>query len=423
MSVDRTTAPAFQIPEQISFPSPSKRTLQNGVHLYFMSTPEISAVKLEINADSNRVTGLEEKKLVASFALHLLTEGTHTKNSDELDAFFDTFASEVEVISNFEHNGIGLLTTKKHFLKVLPVFRELMTEAVFPEKELAKRKSQKALSISIQREQNGNRASHLFRQQLFGASHPFGQISDEKDVAAIEKSDLEEFYKEKLWANPEVFLAGNLSDDEVEQVCQLLGTLPVINTLSGHTHFENISKSRLEERKESSLQSSLRIGCHLIPKTHPDYFGLWVFNVFLGGYFGSRLIKNIREEKGHTYGIYSSIGSLRNADYWVVMADVIKEHSEAVIEEIYLEIEKLALEPIPEEEIEIVRNYLIGNLLSNFSSSFDLISRFKSIHQAGLDFSFYEKQLDYIKTFKPEEIQAIGKKYLQRSNMVEVIVG
>lgn len=423
MSVDRTIAPEFQIPEQITFPSPIKRTLQNGVHLYFIPTPEIGAVKLEINADSNRVTGIVEKKLVSYFTLHLLMEGTKNKSSAELDTFFDTYASEVEVISNFEHNGLGLLTTKKHFATVLPVFRELMTEAIFPEKELAKRKSQKALSISIQREQNGNRASHLFRQELFGESHPFGQISDEQDVEAISKEDLVSFYSEKLWVNPEVFLAGNLTEEEVDMVCSVLGDLPTISFEGENPDFVNQPKPRLEERKENALQSSLRVGCHLISKNHPDYFGLWVFNVFLGGYFGSRLIKNIREEKGHTYGIYSSIGSLKNADYWVVMADVIKEHSETVIGEIYHEVQRLQEESIPEEEVEIVRNYLIGNLLSNFSSSFDLISRYKSIHQAGLDFGFFERQLEYIKIFKPEEIQAIGKKYLKQENMVEVIVG
>ncbi|TVP53011.1 MAG: insulinase family protein [Mongoliibacter sp.] len=423
MILDRTIAPGFQIPEQITFPSPIKRTLKNGVHLYFIPTPEIGAVKLEINADSNRVTGMEDKKLVSYFTLHLLLEGTLSKSSTDLDNFFDTYASEVEVISNFEHNGLGLLTTKKHFATVLPVFRELMTEAIFPEKELAKRKSQKALSISIQKEQNGNRASNLFRQQLFGDSHPFGQIAEEQDVEAISREDLLSFYADKLWVNPEVFLAGDLTDEEVDLVCETLGNLPIIKVESQNPDFINQRKSRVKESKENALQSSLRIGCHLIPKTHPEYFGLWVFNVFLGGYFGSRLIKNIREDKGHTYGIHSSIGSLKNADYWIVMADVIKEHSDTVIEEIYKEIEILCQEEIPNDEVEKVRNYLIGNLLSNFSSSFELISRFKSIHQAGLDFSFYERQLEYIKNFDPREIQGIGKKYLRNESMVEVIVG
>src|SRR5690606_23476629 len=125
---------------------------------------------------------------------------------------------------------------------------------------------------------------------------------------------------------------------------------------------------------------------------------------------GSRLIKNIREEKGHTYGIYSSIGSLTNSDYWLVMADVQKGYAEEVIEEVYKEIRLLQNEPIDTKELEVVRNYMIGNLLSSFSSPFDLMARFKNIHQQGLDYSFYEEQLEYIKSFTPEDIIRVGNK-------------
>jgi predicted Zn-dependent peptidase len=423
MIVDRSIAPAFQIPDKIDFPSPIPRTLKNGVHLYFIPTPEIGAVRLEINADAPATLGAEEIKLASYFTLHMLMEGTKGKNSAVLDDFFDTYASEVEVIHTFEHQGLSLLTTKKHFQTVLPVFRELLTEAVFPEKELAKRKSQKILSLNILKEKTGNRASQLFRQELFGKDHFYGQITEEKDVEEIQKEDLIEFYSNQLWTNTEIFLTGNLSNSELEFIEEVLGDIPVHQVNKNLPHFENQSHPRLVEDREKALQSSIRLGCHLIPKNHPDYFGLWVFNVFLGGYFGSRLIKNIREDKGHTYGIYSSIGSLQAADYWVVMADVIKENREEVIEEIYKEIQKLQHEEIPTAELETVRNYLVGNLLSNFSSAFELISRFKSIHQSGLDFGFYKKQLEYIKTFEAEKIQEIGRKYLNKEKMVEIIVG
>lgn len=423
MTVDRSVAPVFQIPDHIDFPKPQQRTLKNGVHLYFIPTPEIGAVKLELMADSPALLGKEEKKLLAYFTLHMLTEGTKSKSSAVLDDFFDTYATEVEVTSTFEHQGLSLLTTKKHFHTVLPVFRELLTEAVFPEKELAKRKSQKALSLSIMQEKTGNRASQLFRQQLFGENHTYGQIADEQDVAAIEREDLIGFYEQQLWTNVEVFLSGDLNKEELDFIDHVLGDLPVKAVQQKPSHFINAAHPRIIEDRNNALQSSIRIGCHLLPKSHPEYFGFWVFNVFLGGYFGSRMIKNIREDKGHTYGIYSSIGSLKTTDYWVVMADVIKENREEVIEEIYKEINKLQQEAISHDELETVRNYLVGNLLSNFSSSFELISRFKSVHQAGLDLGFYKKQLEYIKHFDPKQIQEIGGKYLLKDQMVEVIVG
>ena len=423
MILDRSITPGFQIPKEISFPKPSIRTLSNGVPIYFIPTPEIDAIKLEINSDADSLYKNSDKKLVPSFALQMVMEGTKTKNAAELDDFFDTYATEVEPIMGFEHQGLSLLTTKKHFETVLPVFRELLTEAVFPEKELVKRKKQKALSISIHKEQNGHRASSLFRKVLFGEEHPFGQIAEESDVDLFEREDLAEYYQNELWTNPEIFLTGNIGENELNAIAQVFGNLPVrLTNKTPDGGFKN-KYQVLREEKEKSVQSSIRIGCHMIPKTHPDYHSLLIFNTILGGYFGCRLIKNIREDKGYTYGINSSLGGLKTSDYWIVMADVIKEFSDKVIEEIYHEIETLQQIPVPVDEMETVRNYMVGKLLTQFSSSFDLIGRFKSIHQAGLDFSFFQEHLEHILNFNQEDIMAVGRKYFKRENMVEVIVG
>lgn len=423
MILDRSKAPEFRIPNEISFPKPESRTLSNGVPVFFIPTPEIDAVKVEISSGADPFSVPFEKLLVPSFTLQMLLEGTKSKSANELDDIFDTFASEVEPHIGFEFLGLSLLTTKKHFSSVLPIFRELLTEATFPEKELAKRKKQKALSISIQKEQNGHRASQLFRKFLFGENHPFGQIADVDDVNRFEKTDLNNFYENNLWNKPEIFLTGNINSKEFESIVGFFETLPIHDQIQTTQSFINGSNLRFLEEKEKSLQSSIRIGCHMIPKTHPDYLPLLVFNTILGGYFGSRLIKNIREEKGHTYGISSSLGSLRSSDYWVVMADVIKENANEVIEEIYKEILLLQTIPISQNELDTVRNYMVGKLLTQFSSGFDLISRFKSIHESGLDFGFFQKQLDYILTFSPDDIIRVGNKYFDRENMVEVIVG
>src|SRR5690606_22647497 len=151
--------------------------------------------------------------------------------------------------------------------------------------------------------------------------------------------------------------------------------LQVLQTETSLPVFEKSPERRIVELNEKAVQSSIRMGQHLISKSHPDYHALTVFNTILGGYFGSRLIKNIREEKGHTYGIYSTIGSLTPSDYWLVMADVQQGYAEDVIKEVYKEIDLLKNVPIDPSETEVIKNYMIGNLLSNFSSPFDLMAR------------------------------------------------
>lgn len=423
MILDRSIAPEFKIPEKISLIPPTKKVLANKVPLFYINTPQIEAVRIEVITAANNRLLMTPQALVPFFTLHMLLEGTKEMKSDELDNFFDHYASEVDVISTFEQSGLYLLTTRKHLSEVLPLFRSLFSEAVFPEKELAKRKSQKELSISLSREQNAARANQLYRQGLFGANHPYGFISEEEDVRRINREDLKDFYTGSFLARPEIFVTGNLEASQLDQIEQLFEDLQVVPKEESIPFSETFADKRIWEKNEKSVQSSIRLGQHLIPKSHPDYHAITVFNTILGGYFGSRLIKNIREEKGHTYGIYSSIGSLNPSDYWMVMADVQQGYAEEVIEEVYKEIELLKNTPIDPSEREVIRNYMIGNLLSNFSSPFDLMTRFKNVYHHGLDYNFYEEQLDFIRNFDPEEIMHAGNQYFDRDKIMEVIVG
>src|SRR5690554_1529591 len=423
MIIDRSKAPEFIIPETIQLLQPIERVLSNGLPLYYFYTPQLDAIRVEVISKANGEWLHKEKELVPFFVLNMLMEGTKKYKSEELDNFFDHYASEVDAISTFEQSGLSILTTKKHFSNVMPLFSSLFTEAVFPEKELNKRKAQRELSISLIRQQTGARASQLLRRGLFGKDHPYGFIATEEDVRRVNQDDLKHYYETAFLTQPEIFVTGNLEIENLEEIERLFAGLKSQSSLIPPTPFEPLTEKRISEPVEKSVQASIRLGQHLIPKSHPDYHAVAVFNTILGGYFGSRLIKNIREEKGHTYGIYSSIGSLNLSDYWMVMADVQQGFSEEVIDEVYKEIDILKKVPIPASEQEVVRNYMIGNLLSNFSSPFDLMTRFKNVHQYGLDYSFYEEQLAFIKVFTPEDMMRIGNKYFDRENIFEVVVG
>lgn len=423
MTLDRSKAPEFQIPDKISLVPPLKRLLSNHIPLFYIHTPHIEAVKIEVITAANKKLLTTDKALVPFITLHMLLEGTKEMKSEELDHFFDHYATEVDVISNFEQSGLSLLTTKKHLSHVLPLFRSLFTEATFPDKELAKRKSQKELSISLSRDQTSARANQLYRQGLFGQNHPYGYIAEEEDVRRVTREDLKAFYSDAFLARPEIFVTGNLEDHQLGKIEELFEDLHVVPADEDIPFSATLIDKRLIEPKEKAVQASIRLGQHLIPKNHPDYHALVVFNTILGGYFGSRLIKNIREEKGHTYGIYSSIGNLTPSDYWMVMADVQQGYAEEVIEEVYKEIELLKTVPVEPAEKELIRNYMIGSLMSSFSSPFDLMTRFKNVYYQGLDYNFYEEQLEFIRSFQPEDIMRIGNSYFDRDNIMEVIVG
>jgi zinc protease len=423
MLLDRSKAPEFKIPEDFELLSPLEFVTPSGVKVFFFPTPLLQAVKIEIVSKSSRLHLPLSKTLVPSFTLQLLTEGTKQFSEEELSEFFDFHASEVHPYSGFSQEGISLLSTKKHLNQVLPVFISLIEEAIFPEEKIQKKKALRKIGLKLEREKNASRASSLFRNSLFGANHPYGQEIQESHIDGVSREDLVLYYRDKLWNKAEIFISGDFDQQELRVLLDKLSAIPKVSIESLPSTYSIDGIESCQEEKPTSLQTSIRLGDWSIPKTHPDYIPLTVFNKVLGGYFGSRLIKNIREDKGHTYGIHSSLGEIDDFNYWVISADVQKAFRNEVLEEIYKEIQKLTEHPMDQDETELVRNYLIGQMLGQFSSSFDLVDRFKSVHYSDQDLSFYRRQLEYFRSFQAEDIQEIGQKYFSKRRFKEVLVG
>jgi predicted Zn-dependent peptidase len=423
MILDRSKAPEFQIPDDFELEAPQEFILSNNARLFFVKTPGIEAVKMEVVSKSRRGSLPLSKSLVPTFTLQMLQEGTKTKSGEEIAEFFDFHASEISPIVSYSYEGLSLISTKKHIFEILPLFYELFTDATFPRDSLEKRKSQRKLSIKLNNEKTASKANQLFKTSLFGFKHPFGAEIGEVEVDEINSELLLDYYENHLWNSLEIFVTCDLNDQELQNLQLGLQNLP--NRLTPVQAEESAVNSNLGEieSRPDSVQSSIRLGGWSIPKKHPDFIALSVFNTILGGYFGSRLIKNIREDKGHTYGIQSSLAEIGNYNYWVISADVQKAFYLEVIEEIYFEIRNLVDKQLGADELEVVRNYMIGQMLSSFSSSFDLLDRFKSVHYSDLNFDYYREKLNFLKNFTAEDIQKMGEKYFSNPPFIEVIVG
>lgn len=423
MILDRSKAPEFKIPEDFELNPPLEFRLLNGAKLFFNRTPNLEVVKIEVIGKGRKASLPLHQNLIPSFTLSLLQEGLKNKSGEKIAEFFDFHASEVNPILTFANEGLSLLSTRKHLFDVLPVFLELFTEATFPEDSLEKRKSQKRLGLKLEKEKTSVRASQLFRKSLFGQDHPYGLVTEESHVDEIIQDRLQFYYQEMLWQDIEIFISGNLSVSELQDLQEVLERLPNRKLSEQLILPEIITNLQWLESRETAVQSSIRMGGFSIPKSHPDFIGLSVLNTILGGYFGSRLIKNIREDKGHTYGIYSSLAEIGESEYWVISADVQKAFYKEVMDEIYHEINTLVNEPVPSDELEVVRNYMIGQMLSQFSSSFDTMDRFRAVHHSGLDLTYYSNKLSYLKTFQAEDLQNLAKQYFEGKKLVEVVVG
>jgi zinc protease len=160
-----------------------------------------------------------------------------------------------------------------------------------------------------------------------------------------------------------------------------------------------------------------------INRKHEDFSGLQILNTVLGGYFGSRLMNNIREDKGYTYGIGSGISSLQQAGYLFMATEVGADVCSAALTEIYKEIELLKNEPIGEEELNLVRNYMLGSMLGSLENVFSHADKFKNIYFSGLDYDYYTNYIATVKAITAEDLLAIANKYLTTDHFIEVVIG
>lgn len=423
MGLDRSKAPEFSIPTDFTLSSPIKTQLNSGIPVFSFQTPGTEAFKIEVIGKSSRNRIPLHQALVPSFTLQMILEGTTDFSEEVISEFLDFHATEIHPTLSFSNEGLSLLSTRKHLSDVVPLYKSLFTQATFPEKNLEKKKSQRKLALQLEREKSSSRSNQLFRKALFGEHHPFGQELTERHVDLINPEILKNYYHRNLWSDCEIFISGNFNEKELFLVYDQLEKLPVNSFFEIQDNWSLQTTKIIHEERPDALQSSIRIGSWSIPKSHPDFHALSVINTVLGGYFGSRLVKNIREEKGHTYGISSSLVEIGTYNYWVIGADVQKKYKDEVIDEIYKEIERIGTEPISQQELEIVRNYIIGQLFSKFSSSFDLMDRFKAVHYSGLDFSFYLKKMDFLQTLDSENLLVLAKQYFSNPDKILVSVG
>jgi predicted Zn-dependent peptidase len=306
----------------------------------------------------------------------------------------------------------------------MPYVADMIQMCIFPEQEF-----QKELEIEIQKnklnwEKTAYSASQLMRKKLYG-DDPYGRAATPESLALLNVSDLITFYK-KTWASqtPSIFLSGKISNEEIKILDATLGEL-AFNSKEQLLVPDPIfmEPCSTKETREDALQSSIRLGLKSITRKNKDYFKFSVLNTLLGGFFGSRLQKNIREEKGFTYGISSSLVPMYRSGYWAVGTDVKNENVAETISEVKKEMQILRDELVSEEELSLVKNYLMGSFTGELTQAFDIAEKVKIIELEGLDADYYDQFQDQIFSCTPNEIRDLANKYLDPSKLTEVVVG
>ncbi|HAK76631.1 MAG TPA: peptidase M16 [Runella sp.] len=423
MQLDRTTPPAFRTIQTVQFPTHQSVMLDNGQPLFVANVGEQPVVRIEVLFEAG--TWHEDADGASFFGVKMLTEGTQKRTSAQISEHFDQIGAFVDLSHTPDRANIMVYGLTKHLGAILEMVSELIHEATYPEKEFNDLRNISLQNLRINLEKNAYVATTTFKERLFGATHPYGKSQNEKSITALSVADLQNFYTNRIKARPfRVFLSGQVGDAEVALVNQYLGQHLVVPSPEVNKALEIVSQTEpLWVEKADAVQSSVRVGRMLFKRQHPDFYRMIVANEILGGYFGSRLMRNIREEKGFTYGISSSIVPMRQAGYWAIGTDVKKEFAQATLDEIQKEIHRLQTELVPENELETVKNYLAGEFAGSLNTPFEIADRVRLMVLEGLDVEFYSNYIQRLRVVTAEDIQKIANQYWQWEDLQQVIVG
>ena len=423
MQLDRTIPPAFRTIQTVQFPSHQSVMLDNGQPLFVANVGEQPVVRVEVLFEAG--TWHEDVDGASFFGVKMLTEGTQKHTSAQISGHFDQIGAFVDLSHTPDRANIMVYGLTKHLGAILEMVSELIHEATYPEKEFNDLRNISLQNLRINLEKNAYVATTTFKERLFGATHPYGKSQNEKSITALSVADLQNFYTNRIKARPfRVFLSGQVGDAEVALVNQYLGQHLVVPSPEVNKPLEIVSQTEpLWVEKADAVQSSVRVGRMLFKRQHPDFYRMIVANEILGGYFGSRLMRNIREEKGFTYGISSSIVPMRQAGYWAIGTDVKKEFAQATLDEIQKEIHRLQTELVPENELETVKNYLSGEFAGSLNTPFEIADRVRLMVLEGLDVEFYSNYIQRLRVVTAEDIQKIANQYWQWEDLQQVIVG
>ncbi len=399
-------------------------TLSNGVPVYEINTgpQEVAQIEFVFYAGN----WYEEKKSVASATNALLKNGTINKTAFQLNEAFDYYGAFCNRSSHHETSVIKLNSLSKDLPELLPVIAEMISESIFPDEELAIFKQNNKQQLSVSLKKSDFVASRLIDSYLYGEDHPYGTYTNAEDLDALQAEELRAFYK-KYYREGQcvIFVSGKFKHSTEELLNKYFGFLPLnapdFIQAAKVIHPSTEKKFRIVN-DEKGVQGAIRIARPFISRRHPDFTKMMLLNTLFGGYFGSRLMSNIREDKGYTYGIHGYVQNHIHESALMIATDAGKDVSEATIQEIYKEMALLRNEQVDEEELSLVRNYMIGSILGGLDGPFQIMSKWKNIILNGQDENYFYNSINAIKTTTAKELQELSNKYYTDDSFYELVV-
>ena len=424
--LNRSKAPHIKdaVAYNITLKKPDVYKLDNGVDVYNVQagTEEVVQIEWVFRAGN----WFEEQKLVASAANFLIKNGTRNKSAYEINEFVDFYGAYLNRSCYNETAVVSLHCLSKQLEHILPLVQEILVDAILPEEELLIYKQNMKQRLAVNLKKCDFIAGRKIDALLFGDHHPYGVYSEMNDYDALQQHALADYYN-VFYKNGHctIFSAGILPSNYQQLLNKCFGSLPFNKTATkeiSHAILPSSQKKWNILNDEEGVQGAIRIARACPLPTDPVFPKLQVLNVLFGGFFGSRLMTNIREDKGYTYGIYSYLMNHIHASAILISTEAGRDVCEATVKEVYHEMEQLRMHEVGKEELLLVKNYLIGTLLGDLDGPFHIIGRWKNLILHGMNESHFNYYVDVIKSIESKELKQLAEEYLHPADFYELVV-
>lgn len=426
MSLNRNVTPT--ITDAVHFDLQLKKceqySLDNSIPVYSINAGAQEVVMIEWVFDAGN--WFEEKNIVAATTNFLLKNGSNQKTAFEINDYIDFYGAYLNRSCYNETATITLHCLSKHIHQLLPIVAEIITESIFPEVELKTYQQNQQQRLAVNLKKCDFVANRLIDEYVFGIHHPYGKYTTASDYNNLNRAELIAFYQQFYQnGNCKIFVAGKLPADLPNELNKVFGALPLQQKPTPNVQHPLQPASEKQYKiinDENGVQGAIRIAQPFPNRHHPDFQKVQVLNNIFGGFFGSRLMSNIREDKGYTYGIHSYVQNHIHNSAWMISTEAGRDVCEATIKEVYKEMNILRNEKVEADELSLVRNYMIGSILGDLDGPFQLIARWKNYVLNGLDENFFYSSIEIIKTIDANELQELANKYLQPDLFYELVV-
>jgi len=421
--IDRKKGPKITTEFDLSVNRVEQSILSNGIELIEINDGTQDIIKVEIVFNTGRIH--EQDRATAKAAIGLIREGSTRHGPAELAHIYDFYGAVVKTSCAMEFASISLVVVERHFQKVWPIWLHMIFYPQYLDQEVKKYSDVSSQKLTEQLSKNDVQSYRALTEIIFGDNHPYGYNTEPQNVSQLSRTAILDFYNTNLGTEDSfVIVSGKYSDETRKIITRDTGQLHRISNRKKPSFYNKApSPGRKQVATANEIQTSIKMGRSLFPIKHPDYGKVKLLDMIFGGYFGSRLMKNIREEKGYTYGIYSSVHCWKNGGFLYISADVDNKYIEPTIAEIKSEMEKLRSSEIPAKELSLVKSYILGQSLHLLDGPFAKGALVKNLKVKGRKLKDFEKSISTLKELTASQLKEVAQQYLNPEDYTIVLAG